>query len=95
MRWLSWTARGRRGLAPAWPLKVPPNITPVLLPPYAPELNPVENVWAFLRSNKLSNRVFDTHDTILDACANAWNWFTAQPQRITAIASRSWAQVTQ
>lgn len=75
-------------------LQVPPNVTPLILPPYAPELNPVENVWAYLRSNKLSNRLFDTYDHILDACAEAWNWLTAQPDRITTIASRHWAQVT-
>ena len=74
-------------------LRVPPSISLLRLPPYAPELNPVENVWAFLRANKLSNRVFDSYDTILDACSDAWNWLTAQPARITAIASRPWAQV--
>src|SRR3712207_6079959 len=76
-------------------LRVPPTITPLRLPPYAPELNPVENVWALLRSNKLSNRVFDGYDAILDACADAWNWLMAQPERITAIAARPWAQVSQ
>jgi transposase len=76
-------------------LRVPRNITPLHLPPYAPELNPVENVWAFLRSNELSNRVFESYDPILDACADAWNWLTAQPERITTIASRPWAQVRQ
>jgi transposase len=29
---------------------VPPNITPVVLPPYAPELNPVERIWLYLGS---------------------------------------------
>jgi DDE superfamily endonuclease len=47
-------------------LRVPPNISLLLLPPYSPELNPVENVWALLRGNKLSNRVFDTYDAIVD-----------------------------
>lgn len=28
------------------------------LPPYAPELNPVENVWAYLKMNRLCNRPF-------------------------------------
>jgi transposase len=76
-------------------LHIPPNVTPLRLPPYAPELNPVENVWAFLRSNKLANRVFETYDAVLDACADAWSWLAAQPERITAIASRPWAQVNQ
>ena len=35
-------------------LKVPDNITLVKLPPYSPELNPMENVWAYLGSNKLA-----------------------------------------
>jgi len=39
---------------------VPGNITLLHLPPYSPELNPVENVWEYLRANKLSNSVFDT-----------------------------------
>jgi transposase len=76
-------------------LKVPGNISLLHLPPYAPELNPVENLWAYLRGNKLSNRVFETYDAILDACCDAWNWLMSQPSRITSIATRSWAQVTQ
>ena len=76
-------------------LRVPDNITLLHLPPYSPELNPVENVWAYLRGNKLSNRVFDTYDDIVDACCNAWNWFTDQPDRITSLGSRKWACVSQ
>ena len=48
-------------------LVVPSNITLITQPPFAPELNPVENVWAYLRSNKLSNRVFETYEAIIDA----------------------------
>ena len=64
------------------------------LPPYSPELNPVGNVWAYLRGNKLS-RVFNTYDAIVDACCDAWNWPTDQPERITSIGTRKWACVTQ
>ncbi len=46
-------------------LQVPDNITLVKLPPYSPELNPMENVWAYLRSNKLAISVFDTYEEIL------------------------------
>jgi hypothetical protein len=76
-------------------LRVPGNITLLQLPPYSPELNPVENIWAYLRSNKLSNRVFETYDAIVDACCTAWLWLTAQPERITSIGARDWARVTQ
>ena len=75
-------------------LSVPDNITLLHLPPYSPELNPVENVWAFLRGNKLSNRIFNSYEAIVEACCEAWNWLAQQPDRITAIGTRSWAQVT-
>ena len=74
-------------------LRVPGNLTLLHLPPYTPELNPVENVWAYLRGNKLSNSVFDTYDTIVDTCCNAWNWLMAQPSRVATIAARPWATV--
>jgi len=54
-------------------LKVPDNITLLPLPPKCPELNPVENIWQFMRENWLSNRVFKSYDDILDHCAHAWN----------------------
>jgi len=37
-------------------LHLPDGITALLLPPYSPELNPVENLWHYLRSHYLSNR---------------------------------------
>jgi len=35
------------------------------LPPYAPELNPMENVWEFMRGNDLSHRVWDGYKAIM------------------------------
>jgi hypothetical protein len=43
------------------------------LPRYAPELNPVENLWEFLRANFLSHRMWESYDAIVDACSAAWN----------------------
>jgi putative transposase len=74
-------------------LDVPENITPIFLPSRAPELNPVENVWQYLRSNWLSNRVFDTYDAIIDAACEAWMKLAALPETITAIGMRQWAHV--
>ena len=54
-------------------LSVPANITLLPLPPKSPELNPVENIWQFMRDNWLSNRVFKSYDDILDHCCFAWN----------------------
>ena len=44
---------------PGHRLRLPGNISLLHLPPYAPELNPVENVWSLLRGNTFSNRVLD------------------------------------
>ncbi len=76
-------------------LVVPKNVTPIFLPSRAPELNPVENVWQYLRANWLSNRVFETYDAIIDACCDAWRRLIAQPDTITSIGMRDWAHVGQ
>ncbi len=72
-------------------LNVPANITILTLPPRAPELNPVENIWQFMRDNWLSNRVFSSHDDIVDHCCDAWNKLVAQPWKIMSIGHREWA----
>ena len=56
------------GIRSAANSNVPDNITLFKLPPYSPELNPVENVRQYLRQNQLSNRVFQSYDVIVDAC---------------------------
>jgi transposase len=72
-------------------LIVPPNITLMPLPSKCPELNPVENIWQFMRDNWLSNRIFKSYDDILDQCCFAWNRLADQPWRIMSIGLRKWA----
>ena len=74
-------------------LELPENITLLPLPPRAPELNPVENIWHFLRQNWLSNRVFKSYDDILDHWCYAGNQLASQPWTIMSIGLRNWAQV--
>jgi transposase len=74
-------------------LCVPDNITLLNLPPYAPELNPIENVWEYLRGNKLAITVFDDYDDIVDKTCDAWNFFEEDPERIVSITTRTWATV--
>ena len=101
---LAEIAAGRRARRPCRPaarsgrlahlgqrLVVPANITLVPLPPKSPELNPVENVWQFMRDNWLSNRVFTSYDDIVDHCCDAWNKLVDQPWRIMSIGLRDWA----
>lgn len=78
---------------PGGKLRVPGNASLLPLPPYSPQLNPVEDVWRFLRQNHLGNRVYETYEAIVDACCAAWNALVAEPARITSIATREWAAV--
>lgn len=64
-------------------LVVPANITILYLPPYSPELNPVERLWAYLRSHYLSNRAFEDYDHLLAAGAEAWQQLT--PERLRSV----------
>lgn len=59
-------------------LDVPDNITCLLLPPYSPELNPVENLWHHLRSHYLSNRAYADYDALVDAGTAAWRTLTPE-----------------
>ena len=72
-------------------LQIPNNITLLPLPPRSPELNPVENIWQFMRDNWLSNRIFKSYNDIVDHCCFAWNQLIDQPWRIMSIGLRDWA----
>jgi hypothetical protein len=76
-------------------LDLPDNITPIFLPSRAPELNPVENVWQYLRQNWLANTVFEDYDAIVDAACAASRKLIAQPKTISSIGTRDWAHVGQ
>ena len=65
-------------------LAIPKNVTLLPLPPRSPELNPVENIWQYMRDNWLSNRIFADYDDIVAHCCDAWNKLLAQPERILA-----------
>lgn len=69
-------------------LVVPANITRLPLPAKCPELNPVGNVWQFMRDNGLSNCILKSYDDILDHCCFAWRRLTDQPWRIMSIGLR-------
>lgn len=72
-------------------LVVPENITLLPLPPRSPELNPVENIWQYIRENWLSNRVFTSYDDIVAHCCDAWNELIERPWKIITIGMRDWA----
>ena len=66
-------------------LTVPANVSLVALPPYSPELNPVERVWLYLRERYLSHRLFADYRAVVDACCKAWNALVAEKGRLQSL----------
>ena len=53
-------------------LRVPARLTLVGLPPYSPELNPVERLWLYLRRRHWSNRVYADIEALEEAAVAGW-----------------------
>ncbi|MGE0697640.1 MAG: transposase, partial [Hyphomicrobiaceae bacterium] len=60
------------------------------LPPYSPELNPVERVWLHLKERYLSHRLHADYDAIVHAASQAWNRLVAETGRLTTLCSYPW-----
>jgi transposase len=67
------------------------NITIMPLPPYSPELNPVEQLWQNLKQRYLANRCFKDYDDILDKSCDAWNDVLKEDGFIKNLCTRGWA----
>ena len=71
-------------------LKAPDNIYLLTLPPYAPELNPIEHVWDELREKFFHNRVFKSLEALEDHLAAALKAWEQDPKVIASIVSWPW-----
>jgi transposase len=71
-------------------LCVPPNITLVPLPPYSPELNPVERVWLYLKERFLSLRLHNDYNAIVAAASKAWKRLRSEIGRLASLTSYPW-----
>jgi transposase len=59
-------------------LQVPDNITIRYLPPYSPELNPVERLWAHLRGHHMANLAYRDYEHLLEASSDAYQALTPE-----------------
>jgi transposase len=73
-------------------LRVPDNIPRVPLPPDSPELNAMEPGWLYLKCHYLSNRAYADRDALYAAGCDAWNRFTAHPERVRSVCYSPWAE---
>jgi len=64
---------------------VPANITLLPLPPYAPELNPVENLWHYLRSHYWALRVYKDYEALVEAAVAAWRAVCLVPELVRTV----------
>lgn len=71
-------------------LAVPSNITLIPLPPYSPELNAMEQVWAWMKKHYLSNSCFKDYNEIVDKVCGAWNAFSENIELVKSLCSRAW-----
>ena len=69
------------------------NLSIIHLPPYSPELNPVEQVWQWLRQRELANRCFSSYDDIVEQVSRAWNNFRDDVGRVNKMCSRDWTNL--
>ena len=70
----------------------PTTVSLLFLPPYSPELNPIENLFQFIKHNFLNARVHDTYEDIVEACCWAWSSLLNIEGQLLSITKRSWAK---
>jgi transposase len=73
-------------------LQVPTNISLVELPPYSPELNPIENLWHYLKSHFWSNRAYDGYDALEQAAIDAWRAAVLDEQLVKSVCAAPYTQ---
>lgn len=74
-------------------MTVPANVSVIQLVPYSPELNPVENLWHYLRSHYWSLRVYADIEALEDAAMSAWRRVCLIPKLVKTICSASYANI--
>jgi transposase len=71
-------------------LRIPHNIRLVFLPPYSPELNPVEHIWDELREKSFGNMVFNSLDALEDQLEVGLRTLELDRSRVQSIVGWPW-----
>lgn len=69
-------------------LKVPDQITILHIPPYTPEMNPIEQIWHELRTKGFHNEVFSTLEKVVDRLCETINHLSNDT--VMSITQRDW-----
>jgi transposase len=73
-------------------VKIPWNVTIISLPPYSPQLNPIEKLWQYLRQHYWANRVYDGYDHLRQAANGAWQKVCLNREKIKSICRAEYIQ---
>ena len=73
------------GFHTAKAVRIPENVTIIELPPYSPELNPMENLWHYLRSHYWANRAYEDYAALEVAAMKAWKRTACIPAIIQSV----------
>jgi transposase len=71
-------------------LKIPNNVSLILLPPYSPELNPAEQIWNVLRRDHFANRVFDSLDAATEQAERGLSMMAANKSATRQLTNWPW-----
>jgi transposase len=71
-------------------LKIPENITITWLPPYSPELNPVEHIWEEIREKWFPNRIFNSLEEVVHQLEKALKWLMDSPDYVRSMTCFAW-----
>ena len=71
-------------------LKIPENIRLHRLPPYSPELNPMEHLWDEIREKSFPNRVFSQMKAVVEQLAKDLPALASDTERVKSISEWPW-----
>jgi len=71
-------------------LRVPQNMPLLFLPPYSPELNPMEHLWEEIREKQFPNLIFDSMEAVTDRLVQALVWLESHPKLTASITGFDW-----
>lgn len=71
-------------------LRVPQNMALIFLPPYSPELNPVEHLWAYLRTHAMGNTAFESLDQVQNALVAGLRDLDQNPELVHDMTNFDW-----
>jgi transposase len=73
-------------------LAVPDNVTVVQLPPYSPELNPIENLWHYLKSHCWSNQAYADYDALEATAMQTWQSVVLDAELMKTVCAAQYAE---